>query len=365
MFFPSYALLTKCLQRWQRNGIRRKLIDAKPHLFVEGKNKTDAKRLDKMIKDYQDKIDEGCTFLCVYRGKLSEGINLKDKFARAVFIIGIPYPPYQDLKISLKREFQDSRQGKGVQLSGNQWYAQQAWRALNQAVGRVIRHRLDYGAVVFLDHRFKQPSNVANLPKWMRSAVTTFASNAAALSDLRAFYQRHDKLLQTTSRNKTEVSTSDDEPRTLANSVCSQTQPSVAQTQPSATGPRRSMKRKPKVPPKNPLESTAKFGFIDKYFTKSSKKVKQDDEENNSALAQSVTDSVFDQSTQPASRNGGVDFPCTQNTSDDTKSAAKNVLDVAVKSLQELAEQSSDKDRALCDNLVEDIQALARQRGVS
>ena len=107
----------KCLQRWQRNGIKRKLVEAKPHLFVEGNNKSDGKRFDKMIKDYQNKIEEGCTFLCVYRGKLSEGINLKDRYARAIFIIGIPYPPYQDLKISLKREFQDSHSPDSVQFS--------------------------------------------------------------------------------------------------------------------------------------------------------------------------------------------------------------------------------------------------------
>ena len=38
-------------------------------------------------------------------------------------------------------------------LSGEDWYSQQASRAVNQAVGRVIRHRYDYGAIIFLDER--------------------------------------------------------------------------------------------------------------------------------------------------------------------------------------------------------------------
>lgn len=39
-------------------------------------------------------------------------------------------------------------------LTGEEWYDQQASRAVNQAVGRVIRHRHDYGAIIFCDERF-------------------------------------------------------------------------------------------------------------------------------------------------------------------------------------------------------------------
>ena len=34
------------------------------------------------------------------------------------------------------------------------WYSQEAARAVNQAIGRVIRHRHDYGAIIFCDDRF-------------------------------------------------------------------------------------------------------------------------------------------------------------------------------------------------------------------
>lgn len=39
-------------------------------------------------------------------------------------------------------------------LSGQEWYRQQASRAVNQAVGRVIRHRKDYGAILLCDERY-------------------------------------------------------------------------------------------------------------------------------------------------------------------------------------------------------------------
>lgn len=43
---------------------------------------------------------------------------------------------------------------KSEVLTGEDWYSQQASRAVNQAVGRVIRHRHDYGAIIFCDERF-------------------------------------------------------------------------------------------------------------------------------------------------------------------------------------------------------------------
>ncbi len=39
----------------------------------------------------------------------------------------------------------------GPALSGEQWYMQSAMRAVNQAMGRVIRHRYDYGAIILAD----------------------------------------------------------------------------------------------------------------------------------------------------------------------------------------------------------------------
>ena len=38
-------------------------------------------------------------------------------------------------------------------LSGSQWYSLQAFRAVNQCLGRCIRHKDDFGAVLLLDVR--------------------------------------------------------------------------------------------------------------------------------------------------------------------------------------------------------------------
>ena len=45
----------------------------------------------------------------VCRGRLSEGLDFKDRKGRLVIIIGIPYPSLYEPKILLKRYYLDQR----------------------------------------------------------------------------------------------------------------------------------------------------------------------------------------------------------------------------------------------------------------
>lgn len=65
--------------------------------------------------------------------------------------IGIPYPNYKDPIVSEKQKYNNQ---KPELLTGRQWYEIQAFRALNQAVGRCIRHRHDWGAMLLIDERY-------------------------------------------------------------------------------------------------------------------------------------------------------------------------------------------------------------------
>jgi regulator of telomere elongation helicase 1 len=86
-------------------------------------------------------------FALPHTTQVSEGMDFSDGAARAVVITGIPFPMLKDPKVRLKRAFLDdpklsrelAQRNGSKPLSGKDWYAQQSARAINQAVGRVIR----------------------------------------------------------------------------------------------------------------------------------------------------------------------------------------------------------------------------------
>lgn len=131
----------------------------------------------------------GACFLAVCRGKVSEGIDFADADARAVVITGIPYPSVFDPKVSLKKKFLDAQKGP-KSLSGTDWYNLEAFRAINQAVGRVIRHKDDFGSVILLDKRFETPSYCSKLSTWL-PPVSSFKEFKASISSLETFFSRH------------------------------------------------------------------------------------------------------------------------------------------------------------------------------
>ena len=113
------------------------------------------------------------------RGKASEGIDFSDYRARAVVIVGIPYPPFKDPYVMGKRKYLDeirSKSGmneKRMHSTGEEWYATQAARAVNQAIGRVIRHKDDFGAIVLFDERFCSTRQRSRLSSWLRPHYKT------------------------------------------------------------------------------------------------------------------------------------------------------------------------------------------------
>ncbi|KAF7656533.1 hypothetical protein LDENG_00039990 [Lucifuga dentata] len=74
-------------------------------------------------------------------------------------------------------------------LPGHRWYEIQAYRALNQALGRCIRHRNDWGALILVDDRFRNNPNkyITGLSKWVRQLVQHHNTFSNALQSLAAF----------------------------------------------------------------------------------------------------------------------------------------------------------------------------------
>lgn len=132
--------------------------------------------------------------MAVCRGKVSEGLDFADDNARAVITIGIPYPNVSGLEVKQKRQYNDERvRQKKSTLSGDQWYEIQAYRALNQALGRCLRHRQDWGALILVDERFGSGESnryCNNLSRWIRENIRHYNDFGKARSDLHSFTQR-------------------------------------------------------------------------------------------------------------------------------------------------------------------------------
>ncbi|XP_027623489.1 regulator of telomere elongation helicase 1 isoform X2 [Tupaia chinensis] len=193
VFFPSYPVMEKSLEFWRARDLTRRVEVQKP-LFVEPRSKGSfSEVLDAYYKRVAAPGSSGATFLAVCRGKASEGLDFSDMNGRGVIVTGLPYPPRMDPRVVLKMQFLDemkARSGAGGRcLSGQDWYRMQASRAVNQAVGRVIRHRHDYGAIFLCDHRFAHADARAQLPSWVRPYVKVYDSFGHVIRDVAQFFR--------------------------------------------------------------------------------------------------------------------------------------------------------------------------------
>lgn len=253
VFFPAYHILENTIERWQFSGLYQQFVSAAGSVIVETKassakkpeganggasafgntggfgsshasSSKPAKQLDddnneeeqqeavlsNLVKQFERTIASkgSCILLAVCRGKVAEGVDFSDNKGRVVIVTGIPFAPFMDPWVALKKAYLDRKTmanalptsnpaaapgGPGVvanvennlwasavanaaiakpssgqevgfqagpkgvaikHLTGQMWYNQSAARAVNQCLGRVIRHQNDWGAIFLLDDRY-------------------------------------------------------------------------------------------------------------------------------------------------------------------------------------------------------------------
>ncbi|XP_062897504.1 regulator of telomere elongation helicase 1 isoform X4 [Mobula hypostoma] len=199
VFFPSYPVMEKSLEFWKEEGISNKINEIKP-IFVEVKGKG---LFTEVMDAYYEKVNNpksnGACFCAVCRGKASEGLDFADMNGRGVIITGLPFPPRMDPRVILKMQFLDEMRrnciGSVQYLSGQEWYRQQASRAVNQAIGRVIRHRNDYGAIFLCDHRFTGTEVKSQLPSWLQPYVKVYDNFGHIIRDVSQFFRVAQKVM--------------------------------------------------------------------------------------------------------------------------------------------------------------------------
>ncbi|KAL0694094.1 hypothetical protein Bca4012_061274 [Brassica carinata] len=191
VFFPSYKLMEKLCTRWRETGQWSRLCLEKD-IFIEPRGGSTGE-FENVLKGYYDcirgkkrfigrnrragtrdvsKKRGGAAFLAVCRGKVSEGLDFSDDNARAVIIVGIPFPNLHDVLVELKRSYNDTYKSSKNLLGGGEWYCQQAYRALNQAA----------------DERYRQQRNRVSISKWLRQSIKLYDNFEESMQGLKSFF---------------------------------------------------------------------------------------------------------------------------------------------------------------------------------
>ena len=150
----------------------------------------------------------------VIGAKLSEGLNFTDDLARAVIIVGLPFPNLGSPELKERMKYvkaleEKSLSGKkatsteGKKDAAAELYENMCMNAVNQSigkmdsetlecwlivmVGRAIRHRNDWASLLLLDRRYSNQSIRDKLPKWIGKKLVVAEAFGQTIKDLAAF----------------------------------------------------------------------------------------------------------------------------------------------------------------------------------
>lgn len=242
VFFPSFAYADDVYDRWVKTGVNSEIARHKA-IFREPRA---AAKVEKVLRDFATSVRNGeerrraanaahsgvsengsggvssvgssgvpagrtgAVMLCVCGGKLSEGINFKDELGRLVVMVGLPYanPEEPELKARMRHlDLSDRKVGSaaeppaGGKSRGRAYYEALCMRAVNQSVGRAIRHVGDYAAIVFVDGRYAPPGAEtgrmpplgvsSQLPEWIQERLVIPRGYGEVQSGLVRFFRAH------------------------------------------------------------------------------------------------------------------------------------------------------------------------------
>ncbi|KAI8255112.1 ATP-dependent DNA helicase [Colletotrichum sp. SAR11_239] len=185
VFFPSYGYLDEVVAVWEtKSPGESKSIWDRMRERKEAFKETRGGSSDEVLEAYSKAIlgdgepgagaapkPRGAILLSVVGGKMSEGINFSDRLGRCVIIIGLPYPNINSPEWKAKTEYIETTTVQrltdasaatrisrdeaivAAKQAARDFYENACMRAVNQSIGRAIRHQGDYAAIVLVDRR--------------------------------------------------------------------------------------------------------------------------------------------------------------------------------------------------------------------
>ncbi|NXS55263.1 DDX11 helicase, partial [Brachypteracias leptosomus] len=190
-FFPSYEYEKQMYAHWEKMGLLTRLA-MKKKIFQEPKK---ASQVDQVLMEYAKCIKRcsqaggqmtGALLLSVVGGKMSEGINFSDNLGRCVIMVGMPYPNIKSPELQEKMTWLDKTMPRAAgQAPSRVLIENLCMKAVNQSIGRAIRHQKDFASILLLDHRYARPAVFNKLPQWIRERTQVKPAFGSAFAELR------------------------------------------------------------------------------------------------------------------------------------------------------------------------------------
>lgn len=189
-FLPSYQYESVVFNHLSTTGARAKLMSHK-QLFREPKT---ASMVDSVLESYSRaaRSSGGALLFSVVGGKMSEGINFSDELGRCVVMVGLPYPNKHSPELKEKMNYlnQHSPCDKEGVSPGQIHYENLCMKAVNQSIGRAIRHKRDYSCILLADRRYERDSVVKKLPGWLSPHITKHNQFPTAREQIVGFFKK-------------------------------------------------------------------------------------------------------------------------------------------------------------------------------
>uniref|UniRef100_A0A8C2UA84 ATP-dependent DNA helicase DDX11 n=1 Tax=Coturnix japonica TaxID=93934 RepID=A0A8C2UA84_COTJA len=194
-FFPSYDYEKQVYAHWEKAGLLTRLA-TKKKIFQEPKK---ANQVEQVLAEYAKCIKRcsqaggqmtGALLLSVVGGKMSEGINFSDDLGRCVIMVGMPYPNIKSPELQEKMTWLDKTMPRAASQAPSRVLIENlCMKAVNQSIGRAIRHQKDFASILLLDHRYARPAILNKLPQWIRERIQVKSAFGSAFAELRKFHR--------------------------------------------------------------------------------------------------------------------------------------------------------------------------------
>ncbi|XP_055378737.1 ATP-dependent DNA helicase DDX11 [Condylostylus longicornis] len=191
-FVPSYDYLENFWSYLKRNNYLT-VIEKKKFVFRETKssmNNSVEKLLTQYSNSIKDRTRNGAFMISVVGGKLSEGLNFSDELGRCVMVVGLPYPNKTSFELQEKMKYLNEKLGKNA---GNEYYENLCLKAVNQCIGRSIRHINDYAVVLLVDQRYSNDRITKKLPGWILESFIHPENYAQIHKSIAKFFEKKKK----------------------------------------------------------------------------------------------------------------------------------------------------------------------------